>query len=106
MGVMCVRAAMNIFWQLVSNVRETNISHVCDTFINKTRSPKTTCLIYRLAGGSVCHKYVTNMSNVTYLSTDPPYLGMSKCDIFVYRPTAFGYVKYDIVVYTPTVFFR
>jgi len=39
MGVMWDRAATVFFWQLVSNVPETDISHVSDNVIKKTPTP-------------------------------------------------------------------
>jgi len=49
-----------------------DISSVCDTVIKKIVCPRTTCFIDRVQGGSVRYKYVTDISNLTYLFTDLP----------------------------------
>jgi len=44
MGTMWDRAATDYFWQLISNVCETDISHVCDTVIKETHSTESPAL--------------------------------------------------------------
>jgi len=46
MRVMSGRAATNFFWQLISNVRETEIFHMFVTLLSKNAFPRTTCLMY------------------------------------------------------------
>jgi len=63
MGVMWDKAARDIFWQLILNVRETDISHVCDTVIKQMHFTEPPHLphLQALVGGSVSYKYVTDI---------------------------------------------
>jgi len=63
----------NLSVSSVSNVRETDIYSVCYISTKKTHfieSPAHPCFMHRLAGGFVCNRYVTDVSNPTHLYTD------------------------------------
>jgi len=67
----------------VSNAREPDIYILFLLhFKKKYAFHLTICLMHRLAGGFVCYKYVTDMSNLTYLFTDLLYFFSKNTDRF------------------------
>jgi len=72
MGFMRYRAALEISWQLISNVRKTSnyISHVCDTVIKKTHSTEqnaSSIVIDWQVVLCVTNNYVTDMTNMSQI---------------------------------------